>query len=202
MQRMARRRLAAAEGEDEQRRQRADPPPEHGDRVERRIVRPVHVLEYEHGRRGRQLELRDQQRLDVVRGRADGECLDEGRRNVPNEVAERAQRARNREVVAGTEQHSRVVVQILEKPGDERCLADPGLAGDKDDPTGTTGCRSSRLGERGQRPISLEELHQSTINPVRPDGHNLVGVADRARPEPSGRTFVAPSKRRDVSSPR
>ena len=189
MQRMARRRLAGAEGEDEQRRQRADPPPEHRDRVERRIVRPVHVLEHEHGRRGRQLELRDQQRLDVVRGRADGERLDEGRRNVPNEVAERAQRARNREVVAGTEQHSRVVVQILEEPGDERCLADPGLAGDEDDPTGATGCRSSRLGERGQRPISLEELHQSTINPVRPGRTQSRG---RSRPRETGafRPFV------------
>ena len=79
-----RRRLAAAEGQHEQRRQRADPPPEHGDRVERRVVGPVHVLEHEHGRPRRQLELGDQQALDLVRARR--------RRRAPARAAARRSR--------------------------------------------------------------------------------------------------------------
>ena len=98
MQRMARRCLAGAEGEDEQRRQRADPPSEHRDRVERRIVRPVHVLEHEHGRPGRPLELGDQQRLDVVRAR---------RRRAPRRApAKRSRRGRGA-VPAGAESRGR-----------------------------------------------------------------------------------------------
>ena len=67
IQRMAPGRLAAAEGENEQRGQRGDPPSEDGDHVERRVVGPVDVLEDEHRRLRRLLELRDQQRLDLVR---------------------------------------------------------------------------------------------------------------------------------------
>ncbi len=93
-QRMARRRLAAAEGENEQRAERADPPPEHRDRVERRVVGPVHVLEHEHRRPRRELELRDQQALDLVRRRAGGERLLERRRDASDEVSERAERPR------------------------------------------------------------------------------------------------------------
>ena len=51
VQRMRRRHLAGPERQDEQRRQRADSPHEHGNRVERRVVGPVHVLEHEHRRR-------------------------------------------------------------------------------------------------------------------------------------------------------
>ncbi len=89
----------------------------------RRIVRPVHVLEHEHGRPRRELELRDQQRLDVVRRRAGRERLLERRRDAPDEVANRTQRPRNREVVAGADQHPRPGSETLDEPGDERGLA-------------------------------------------------------------------------------
>ena len=168
VQRMARRRLAASEGQHEQRRQRADPPPEHGDRVERRVVRPVHVLEHEHRRPRRELELRDQQRLDVVRRGAGRERLLERRRDAPDEVADRAQRPRDREVVAGAEQHpSPRRPRSRSEPGDERGLADPRLAGDEDDPTIAPRRRLARLGERGQCAVALEQLHRSKIDPAR-----------------------------------
>ena len=69
---VAGRHLARAIGEDEQRRQRADAPPEDGDRVERRVVCPLDILENEHGRVRRPLQLGDQQGLDLVRGGAGG----------------------------------------------------------------------------------------------------------------------------------
>ena len=50
VQPVAGRRLAGAERQHQQRRQRGDAPAEHRDRVERRVVGPVHVLEHEHRR--------------------------------------------------------------------------------------------------------------------------------------------------------
>ena len=80
VQRMARRRLAAAEREHQQRGQRGDPPPEHGDDVERRVVGPVQVLEHQHRRLA---QLGDQQRLDLVRRRAGRQGARERRRDSP-----------------------------------------------------------------------------------------------------------------------
>ena len=73
MEPMPRRRLAGPERQDEQRRKGSDSPSQHRDRVERRIICPVHVLEHQYRRRGRQLHLLDQQRLDVVGRGALGE---------------------------------------------------------------------------------------------------------------------------------
>jgi hypothetical protein len=67
VERVARRRFAHPEREHKQRRQRPDPTSDHGDRVEGRIVRPVHVLEDEHGRLRRADEIPDEQLLDLVR---------------------------------------------------------------------------------------------------------------------------------------
>ena len=77
-----------------------------GDRVECRIVGPVDVLEHEHGRVRRLLELRDKQGLHLVRRRAVRDRLGKGGRNAAGEVAERAERARHREVVAGAREHA------------------------------------------------------------------------------------------------
>jgi hypothetical protein len=164
--RMSRRDLASPKGQHEERRQRADPPSEHGDRVERCTVRPVHVLDHEHRRPGRMLQLRDQQRLDLVRRRAGGERLVERRRDAPDEVPNRAERPRNRQVVARAEQHPRTRVQIPYEPGDERGLPDPRLPGDQDETTVAARGRLARLGESGQCTIALEELHRSKIDLV------------------------------------
>ena len=158
------RRLAVPEGEHEQHGQRADPPCEHGDHVERRLVGPVHVLEHEHRRLRRQRELGEQQAVDLVRRRAGGQRLLERRRQRAGEVVDRSERPRDREVVAGADQHPRVVVEIGEEARHERRLADPGLAGDDDDPAVAPRRRVARLRERRQRPFPLEELHGSTID--------------------------------------
>ena len=121
-------RFPGSVGEDEQRRQRVDPAPEHGDRIEGRVVGPVHVLEHEDSRSRRSLELRQQQRVDVVRWRAGGECLLERRRDGSNEVSKRAERPGDREVVTGADEDSRRVVQIAHEARDQGGLADPRLA--------------------------------------------------------------------------
>jgi hypothetical protein len=67
---MVGRRLAAAERQHQQHRQAPDAPSEHRHHVERRIVRPVDVLEDHHRRHA---QLGDQQRLHLGRRRAAGE---------------------------------------------------------------------------------------------------------------------------------
>ena len=126
VQRVARRHLTAAEGQHEQGGQRPDPATEHGDRVERRVVRPVHVLEHDDRRPRRQLELLEQQRLDVVRRGPARERIGERRRDATAEVADRAERPRHREVVAraestrvrsGSSRRKRSTSEVLPMPG-------------------------------------------------------------------------------------
>ena len=104
----------------------------------------------------------------------------ERRRDAPDEVADRAERPRDREVVAGAEQHPRAGVEILEEPGDERGLADPGLAGDEHDAALAARGRVARLGERRQCPVALEQLHGSTIDPSRVEAYVCAAARSRA----------------------
>ena len=115
MQRVAGGCLATPERDHEQRRERADAAPDERDRVERRLVGPVDVLEGENGRARRQLELLDEQGLDLVRGGSSRERLGERRRDRSREVAERPERPRDREVVAATEQNARAWIETREE---------------------------------------------------------------------------------------
>ena len=104
--------------------------------------------EHEHRRLRRQLQLREQEALDLVRRGSGGERLLERCRDGPDEVSNRAQRPRNQEVVARAEQHPFPGFEILREPGHERGLADPRLARDEDHPTVAPRRRVARLGER------------------------------------------------------
>ena len=103
--RMTRRRLTVPAREQEQHGERADAAREQGDHVERRLVGPVHVLEHEHGRPRRERELVEQQAMDLVRRSLCGERLLERRRHAAGEVVDRPERPRDREVVAGADEH-------------------------------------------------------------------------------------------------
>ena len=116
------------------------------------------------GRLRRQRELGQQQAVDLVRRRAGGQRLLQRRRQRAGQVVDRAERPRDREVVAGAEQYARVGIEIGDEAGDEGGLADPGLAGHDDDATVTPRCRDPRLREHSQCPFPLQELHASTIN--------------------------------------
>ena len=154
--------LPAAVGHDQDRGQRPDAASEHGEGIERRVVCPVHVLEHEDGGWRRALELGDQQVLDHVRRRPGRERLRELGRRV-REVAERAQRSRDRQVVTGAHQHPRPVVDIGEEPADQRRLADPGLPDDGDHAAGAAGGRVQRVGKRRQAGLPLEQFHVQTV---------------------------------------
>ena len=132
-ERVGRRHLAAAEREHEQRRNRRDPAAEDRDRVECRLVGPVDVLEHEHRRPRRPFQLGDQQALDLVRRGARVEGGLELDRDGADEVTDRAERTRDRQVVAGAEEHSRAGVEITCEARDELRLPDPGLAADEGD---------------------------------------------------------------------
>ena len=78
------------------------------DRVERRVVGPVHVLENEHGRLPWIVELREQQRLDVVRRGAlrRSASSSSGDTSPTARSRKRPERTRDGEVVAAPEQHA------------------------------------------------------------------------------------------------
>jgi hypothetical protein len=159
VKRVNRRHLAATERHDEQRGQGADPPAQHRDRVERGGVGPVHVLEHEQRRARRALELRDQQILDVVRGRPGGERVLQLARHIARQVTQGAERARYGQVVARAQQHTRAVVEVLQEVPNERGLADPRLAADAHHPARAARGGGVGLAQRGQRRITLQQVH-------------------------------------------
>src|SRR5207247_8697052 len=103
--------------------------------------------------------------LARVRGRHGVERLLQTCRDAADEIPDRTERPRNREVVAGAEQHPGPCFELPREPGDERGLADPRLAGDEHHSTGALRSSVARLPERSQRLVTLEPLHRTTITP-------------------------------------
>ena len=101
----------------------------------------------------------------------------ERRRDDADEVSNRTERTRNREVVAAAEEHPGLGFERSHELGYERGLADPRLAGDEDHAPVAPRRRVARPGERSQCPIALEELHGARID--------LRGKAEREGFEPS-----------------
>ena len=73
-----------------------------------------------------------------------------------NHVVEGAQRARDRQVVAGAPQDSRACSEIARETGHDRRLADAGLPADEDRAPVPSGGRDVGLAKRVQRAIALE----------------------------------------------
>jgi hypothetical protein len=159
VERMTGRGLARAVRRHEQGGQGADAPAQHGQRVERGVVGPVHVLEHQHRRPRRSLELLDQQVVDLVRRRAGRQRVREAGRDAAREIAERPQRARDRQVVAGARENARAAVEIVQEAPHQGGLPDPGLAADADGPPFARCGRCVCLGERLQRGLTLKKLH-------------------------------------------
>ena len=104
-ERMPRRRLARADGQHEQCLQRADPAREDRDRVERRVVGPVDVLE----RRARSAASAARAPRSAAAGSPAAAApptiaCSSGAETLPTRSRERTERTRDREVVAGAEQ--------------------------------------------------------------------------------------------------
>ncbi len=134
------------------------------------------VLEHEHRRVRRRRELGDQERLDVVRRRAGGEGLLERRRRAPHEVPDRPQGPRNREVVAGADEHPPVRVEVADEAGHERRLADARLACDERGPAPAPRGRVAGVRESRQGSVALEELHASKIDLPRVPAASQIGT--------------------------
>ncbi len=128
LQRVARAGLVVAEREHEHGPDPLDAAGGVAEHVQRRVVRPVHVLDDEHGRRlrGELLEQRAEQRVDGRVGRQRG-----GERAVAAErgVVQRPERPRRQQVVAGGEQHPRPLLRPARERPDQARLPDPRLAG-------------------------------------------------------------------------
>jgi len=161
---MRRRDLARAEGEHDERRERDDAAPEDRDCIERRVVGPVHVLEDEHCGPRRELELFDQEALQIVRGGAVGEGTLERCRDGADQVAQRPEGSRDRQVVAAAEQHPGTRLETADERRYERRLADPRLAGDERYTSISARRLFARSDERGESVVALQQFHGSTID--------------------------------------
>ena len=121
-----------AAGHDQAAARARQPPPKQGHEVERRVVRPVQVLDHEHRGRARG-QLVERRRQDVL---ARTTFLDRrGNRtaDLPRDVQQRPHRARRDERIARAPEHA-PRVGPRDDGGDQRRLADAGLARDDHDP--------------------------------------------------------------------
>ena len=116
-------------------------------------------------------------------GAAPSESAVQRARDTAGQVSDRAQWPRNRKIVAGAEQHPRRRAQVGKELPHEPRLADPRFPGDQDDPTLPACCSLSRRVERGQRPISLEQLHGPRLRrgPESAFSHSAAASAGVAR---------------------
>jgi hypothetical protein len=122
--------LVVAIADDHQRRHRLHPAGEQPQDVERRLVRPVHVLEHEHGRDPR-AQLARQRHHHRVRHRT---TLNDRLQLAPGGLGnldQRPERARREERVASAPEDPRRPAALLAEPPQEDRLADPGLAADQ-----------------------------------------------------------------------
>jgi hypothetical protein len=119
----------------------------------------VNVLQHEHHRSRRPLELRDQEILDVVRRGVPAERFLQLRRDASGKVTKRAQRTRYREVVAGAEQDAPVLEPGGEAPH-QRGLADSRLPADRDHSAGAGRGGGVGLGQGRQCRFAFEQIHR------------------------------------------
>jgi len=145
-------RLAAA-GDDQAAGRAQQAAAEQRHEVERRVVGPVQVLDHQHGAGGELVERGVEDRLTAA---VDHRL--QAAAGLTGDVAQRAERARRDQRVAGAPQH-RAVVQGLGERADQRGLADPRLAQHERDPTGRERL-GQRLREDGPLAFTLQKLQR------------------------------------------
>ena len=139
--------------EHEQRRlpQLAREQPQH---VERRLVRPVHVLDNDDRRRARP---RQPEERGDHRGRA---LIDRGLElaaGLLGDIEERPQRPRREQRVTAAPQHARRTARLRAECTNSRRLAHPGLPGDEHEPAAPRGGLSQRVAQVAENRIPLQE---------------------------------------------
>ena len=153
--------LVVAIARDHQSRDRLDPTGEQPQDVERRLVRPVHILEHEHGRCAF-AELTSQRRDDLMRNRAARDTLLEVAADILGDREQRAEWARREEGIAGAPQDSRRRTGLLAEPPQKHCLPHPGLAADhRDAPSRAAFDGPQGFPERRELRGALEQVARS-----------------------------------------
>ena len=148
-------------GQQQQRGQVVDAPPDVAQQVQGRAVGPVHVLDGQHRRPVRGGQLLEDGREDLA-GVVGGQGGGEGPADVPDRVAERTERARREQVVAGTSEHPARTQRAGER-AHQAGLADPGLAGDEDDRSGPVGRAVEGGVEHPQLGVAFEQARRHPI---------------------------------------
>ena len=136
---------------DEHQREVDGAPAEHGDDVDRGVVRPVGVLDDEQHRsvRADPGDEVAEQRV-TIGGRRHTECL--------GGVDERPEGTWGTECIAAPECDTHIRVDAVGEMLDQRCLADPRLAADEDHPTTTARRRDQCRVESFELVVALEHL--------------------------------------------
>ena len=171
--------LVVAIGRQHQRRQRLDAASEQAHDVERGLVGPVEVLEHDDARRPA-AQLARQRRDELARRRAVRGDRRELAADLVGDVDERPERARRVQRVAGPPEHPDRAAALAEG-AHERRLADPGLAGDEDQPSAPLRShRAEQLVEDLELRGALEQLAGAGGQLV---GHGHMFAAARRRAE-------------------
>ena len=123
--------LVVAVGQDQDGRQVGDPPDEVAQRVERRVVSPVNILDHQHGRMFGPGQFRAQGGEHAVPFAAVRDGAAELGSDAANQVAERAKGPRGRQIIAVADEHPALGGQVRAQRLDQAGLADPRLAHDQ-----------------------------------------------------------------------
>ena len=150
--------LVLAIGHDEQHRQVDDATAEHRERLDRRLVCPMRVLDDDQCRTG-SLEVLDEAAHEAITVVARGNvefCRD---------LEERAERAWSDQRVAAPEADPATSADTSRERGDERRLADARLASDEHHSTVTRLRVPEPLAQQAELVVALEQLHHCQLRP-------------------------------------
>ena len=167
---------------DDDRGDRLDAPHQQPQRIERRLVGPVDVLEYEHAWPARP-QLPAQGRRNLVGHDAAGDDFLELAARVLGDREQRPQGTRGEQRVATAPQHACPVAHIRPELPEQRALADACIAADEHEAAGRAShdrVQASR--QRGALPVTLQELARRVRCPGRRRQHHAAIVL---APEPA-----------------
>jgi len=166
--------LVVAVGGHDQDRHRLHPAGEQPQDVQGRLVRPVHVLEDEHGR-GRRPQLAGQRRHHRMRHRAPGHDRLQLAAGPLGDLQQRAEGARREQRIAGAPQDPRRLAALVAEPPHERGLADPCLAAHQQQLPASAaldGLQPVGQGRQLGGPLEQEPRRACAGNPSRDRWHN------------------------------
>ena len=178
-QRMAAVHLVVAVGQQQHRGEVGDAPDQVAQQVQGGLVGPVHVLHDQHGGVPGPVQLVQQRGEERVPVAGVAQRPGQVGTDAAGEVADRAQHARRRQVVAVAHEEPRVGWEVVAQLAHQARLADAGLAGDQDHGTGSRRSEPGGVGQRRQLGLPLEHPalgHASMVRPLALVGSGSLGI--------------------------